>query len=161
MAEPSGATAKAGEEVMFMHENREVQATEKKPGRGSSTSEDRTGGDADSNIGNPDPLAHLPEHFRKEIEEQTVLSARKVSFKVRIATSDITYSEELFQFAGSREKLLMFVGSIFALGSGAAFPLMTIIFGSVIFILDAFLTNSSSQHLHNSHTSTQKANRIL
>jgi hypothetical protein len=39
-----------------------------------------------------DPLAHLPEHFRKEIEAQSIVSSRKVSFKVcRIS---ILYSDD-------------------------------------------------------------------
>jgi hypothetical protein len=86
-----------------------------------------------------DPLAHLPEHFRKEIEAQATVISRKVSLMVMNESRDEANLQELFRFAGSREKLLMVVGTLMAIGSGAAFPLMIVIFGSV-------LLRSSSTH---------------
>ena len=81
MAEPTGATVKAGEEIIEMHQNMEFRDLETTVTNLSSHSEGRGSGD-DSTV-NPDPLAHLPEHFRKEIEEQSNVKSRKVSFKVR------------------------------------------------------------------------------
>lgn len=137
MAEPIGATVRAGEEIIEMHQNKECLDLEKTATIVSSHSEGR--GSADDSTVNPDPLAHLPEHFRKEIEEQSNVKSRKVSFKVRHRVCfRTTHYQELYRFAGTQEKFLMFAGTIFALGSGAAFPLMTIIFGSVSLLVSIF-----------------------
>jgi hypothetical protein len=57
--------------------NKEAECTEKIISAENSSSGPRTSGDGDL-----DPLAHLPEHFRKEIEAQATVVLRKVSFKV-------------------------------------------------------------------------------
>jgi hypothetical protein len=83
MAEPTGLSALLGDEVMVLERN-ESNHAEKNPNRRNSASEKGVSGCA--NDIKPDPLALLPEHFRKEIEEQSIISSRKVSFKVIIAT---------------------------------------------------------------------------
>jgi hypothetical protein len=82
MADPTGIAARAEEEVFEMEKKRGLRDTEKTVTGVSPSSEGRGSGDATTV--NPDPLAHLPEHFRKEIEEQSAVSSRKVSFKVHI-----------------------------------------------------------------------------
>ena len=48
----------------------------------------------------PDPLAHLPEHFRKEIEAQVTVASRKVSFKVLYCIASMINDRNSF---GSRD----------------------------------------------------------
>jgi hypothetical protein len=54
----------------------------------------------------------------------------------------------------------MLIGTVMAAGSGAAFPLMTVIFGSVLFQFPS-THNSLSLLSQILHTSMSKANLIL
>lgn len=77
MAKPSAANIREAAEVLEMDKYKEAVDTEKIVSTEYSSSGPSASGDAD-----PDPLAHLPENFRKEIEAQATVVSRKVSFKV-------------------------------------------------------------------------------
>ncbi|OCL13054.1 P-loop containing nucleoside triphosphate hydrolase protein [Glonium stellatum] len=62
-------------------------------------------------------------------------------------TSIFSIYKRLFGFATPREKVLCFIGIICSIGSGAIFPLMTLIFGSFVTIFTQFAigeTNSAA-----------------
>jgi len=77
MADPTGAIALEATEIFEMEHNKER--------RGANvvlSLEKSASGAYSGDVSDPDPLAHLPEHFRKEIEAQSQVVSRKVSFKV-------------------------------------------------------------------------------
>jgi len=78
MAEPGAVNAREIGEIFEREENfKEMRQTEKITSGDSSSSGQRNSGDV-----SPDPLAHLPENFRKEIEAQSKVVTQKISFKV-------------------------------------------------------------------------------
>ena len=81
MAEPTARNAKLAAGILDHETSRESEEVEKQNEKSNSSAQhpdDQTGPD-----GTPDPLANLPEKFRKELEAQSVIVSRKVSFKVR------------------------------------------------------------------------------
>jgi hypothetical protein len=64
-----------------------------------------------ANNANPDPLAHLPEHFRKEIEAQCTVSSRKVSFKVCYISIQMTLTTGTISFRLSSGKIVDALGN--------------------------------------------------
>jgi hypothetical protein len=128
MAELNSSSVQGTRDLLEMEDNKELRDIGSTGGGSSGDSKSR-----DDSAVNPDPLAHLQEHFRKEIEAQATVKSRNVSFKVcQVVSRDSDANfQELFRFAGRQEKLLMLSGSIMAIGSGSAMPLMVIIFGSV------------------------------
>jgi len=79
MADPTGANAREVTEIFDMEQNKELEDARAVLSLEKSTSGTTKEGDDSS----PDPLAHLPDHYRKEIEVQAQVLSRKVSFKVR------------------------------------------------------------------------------
>jgi len=88
MAEPMGMTVQGATDVVEMHENKEIHDAEKKVVDSSKSVASQSG---QSGSGEIDPLSHLPEHFRKEIEAQATVKSTKVSFKVDRRSSDGDY----------------------------------------------------------------------
>ena len=78
MADPTGANARETIEIFEIERNKEQRDATAVLSLEKSTSDSTKHG----NGNNPDPLAHLPEHFRKEIEAEAQVVSRKVSFKV-------------------------------------------------------------------------------
>jgi|SRR5271170_3390738 hypothetical protein len=78
MADPTGAIALEATEIFEMEHDKEQRDAATVLALEKSASEAHSG-----DGGDPDPLAHLPEHFRKEIEAQAQVVSRKISFKVQ------------------------------------------------------------------------------
>ena len=81
MAEISTGSAAGVKELIQEEENYQLGSSEKSKPSGRYSVD--ASSDEKSEGGKPDLLAHLPEHFRKEIEAQSVVNSRRVSFKVR------------------------------------------------------------------------------
>ncbi|KAK7293288.1 hypothetical protein RJT34_16151 [Clitoria ternatea] len=73
----------------------------------------------------------VPENIHREANKQ--LDSKKIMAKGETMNTVPFY--KLFTFADSLDHVLMFVGTIGAIGNGLATPLMTLIFGNII---DAF-----------------------
>lgn len=80
---------------------------------------------ADSKVVDPkedvevDPFAHLPEREAKILKDQVYTA----DVKVGLAT--------LYRYASRNDLLIIFVAAVCAIASGAALPLMTVIFGNL------------------------------
>ena len=81
MADPTGAIALEATEIFEMEYNEE-----RRDAKAVLCLENSASGAYSGDVSDPDPLAHLPEHFRKEIEAQAQVVSRKVSFKVQAIT---------------------------------------------------------------------------
>lgn len=79
MAEPTGMTVQGASDVVEMHEKKETHDAKKTVVDSSKSVASNSG---QSGTGDTDPLGHLPERFRREIEAQATVKSRKVSFKV-------------------------------------------------------------------------------
>ena len=55
----------------------------------------------------------------------------------------------LFKYADSLDKLLIFIGSVFAIGNGSTLPLMTIFFGDIIQAVVTYPSTTSASELDN------------
>ena len=80
MAEPTGINVQGASDIVEMHEKKEAHDAEKTV---IASSKSGASNSAQSESGDIDPLSHLPEHFRKEIEAQATVKSRKVGFRVR------------------------------------------------------------------------------
>lgn len=85
MAEPTAMNVQGMNDIVRMHEEKEMRDAEKTVVDSSKADASQSG---QSGSGDIDPLGHLPEHFRKEIEAQATLKSRKVSFRVDLCSSD-------------------------------------------------------------------------
>ena len=79
MAEPTAMNVQGLSNIVEMHEKKESHDAEKTVMDSSNPDFSQSG---QSGTGDIDPLSHLPEHFRKEIEAQATVKSRKVRFKV-------------------------------------------------------------------------------
>ena len=78
MAELSASSVQGTRDTLEMEDNKAAHDVETTVVAGSSNASKA----GDEGGANPDPLAHLPEHFRKEIEAQATVKTRKVTTKV-------------------------------------------------------------------------------
>ncbi|BFG14781.1 hypothetical protein CerSpe_010550 [Prunus speciosa] len=84
---------------------------------------------ADGNVIKEEGMAALNGH--SAVVEDSRKNPQDTSKSKEDGTKTVPYYK-LFSFADSLDYLLMSVGTISAIGNGASFPLMTIIFGDVI-----------------------------
>lgn len=91
MADPMGANAQGAIEVFEIERNKEQRDVTAVLSLEKSTSDATKNGDGN----NPDPLAHLPERFRKEIEAEAQVVSRKVSFKVPSISERIKVTDRI------------------------------------------------------------------
>jgi hypothetical protein len=80
MAEPTSGNIQIAHEVLEMDHERETRQTETVASKEGSSSESIRAENAADPY--PDPLSHLPERFRKELEAQATVLSRRVSFGV-------------------------------------------------------------------------------
>jgi ATP-binding cassette subfamily B (MDR/TAP) protein 1 len=77
------------------------------------------------------PYAHLPPHQAQILEQQ-------------VSTEDIKKGAGiLYRYASRNDLLILFISSVTAIGAGAAFPLMTIVFGKLQGVFERYLTGGS------------------
>jgi len=81
MAEPTARNAKLAAGIMEHEASLESEEIEHQNEKSDSPA--RQTGDHPGADGTPDPLASLPERFRKELEAQSFVVSQKVSFKVQ------------------------------------------------------------------------------
>ncbi|AEO57999.1 hypothetical protein MYCTH_2304921 [Thermothelomyces thermophilus ATCC 42464] len=79
-----------------------------------------------------DPFAHLPEHEAKILRDQVYTPDVKVGMAM------------LYRYSSRNDLLIILVSSICAIASGAALPLMTVIFGNLQGTFQDYFTPGSS-----------------
>jgi ATP-binding cassette, subfamily B (MDR/TAP), member 1 len=88
-----------------------------------------------------DPFQNLPEHEASILRRQVTSPVVKAS----IGT--------LFRYASTNDLIIIFISSIFAIASGAALPLMTVIFGNLQGAFQDYFLNLSTYDSFMSQTS--------
>ena len=79
MAEPTGINVQGISDVVDMHQKKDIHDVEKTVVESDKSIASHSGRDSSGDV---DPISHLPQHYRKEIEAQATVKSRKVGFKV-------------------------------------------------------------------------------
>ena len=117
MAAPTGAIALEATEIFEMEHNKE-----RTDANAVLSLENSPSGAYSGDVSDPDPLAHLPEHFRKEIEAQAQVVSRKVSFKVQAITLTGELTEGTISIRGTSREVSDVVGHCDGYRIGSRIP---------------------------------------